>query len=126
MRAIAKYPVDFHMHSIRSDGELSPEMLVKRAAARSLKVISLTDHDTVAGIDEALDTASAYDLDVVPGIELSAWLDREIHILGFFIDHSCPTLKAKLATLSERRKDRLRLICERLATLGCPLMRKRF
>ncbi|MEE2787684.1 MAG: PHP domain-containing protein [Myxococcota bacterium] len=121
MRVIAKYPVDLHMHSIKSDGEMSPKALVQRAVSRSLKAIAITDHDTVAGVEEALEAAAEHELDIVPAIEVSAWLDREIHILGFFIDHTCPALAARLDALAANRQDRIREICDRLDEVGCPL-----
>lgn len=78
--------VDLHLHSTASDGSLSPSALVWAARAGGLDVISVTDHDTVAGIAEAM-TALPAAMHVIPGVELSTTLDAlELHILGYFVD----------------------------------------
>lgn len=79
--------IDLHVHSTCSDGTLTPTQLVTEALNAGLSVIALTDHDTVAGIDEIMKAAADTSLMVIPGIELSALAEgREIHILGYHID----------------------------------------
>lgn len=84
--------IDLHVHSNKSDGTLSPALLAAHAAERGLKAIALTDHDCVAGIKEANAAAKKLlvggaPLRIVPGVEISAdYKNRDIHILGLFID----------------------------------------
>jgi len=82
--------VDLHIHSSASDGRLSPEEVVQESARRGLRVIALTDHDTVAGIAPALAAAKAFpELTVIPGVELSTDEPQgEVHVLGYFIDYT--------------------------------------
>ena len=84
--------VDLHTHSTASDGTLSPTELVEYAYSKGLSAIALTDHDTTAGIKEALSAAERMrgegkDIELIPGIELSSgYRGKEIHIVGLFID----------------------------------------
>ena len=74
--------VDLHVHSKASDGTLSPTELVKAAAKCGLAAFALTDHDTVYGVDEAINAAANLNLKVIPGIEIStSYKDKEIHIV---------------------------------------------
>lgn len=80
--------IDLHIHSTASDGSLTPTEVVNRANDLGLTAMALTDHDTVAGIDEALEAAKDLDMEVIPGIEVSCiYKGKEIHILGLYIDH---------------------------------------
>src|SRR5580698_6017501 len=91
--------IDLHTHSTCSDGALSPADLVGRAAAAGVEVLALTDHDTVAGLDEALRGAQASGIRFVPGVEISAaWRSQAIHVLGLWIDPSSPELRSMLQT----------------------------
>src|SRR5262245_36442409 len=75
--------VDFHTHSHCSDGVLSPAALVARAGERKVSVLALTDHDTVAGLDEARAACASAAIRFVPGVELSAlWRGQTIHVVG--------------------------------------------
>ncbi len=80
---------DFHVHTSSSDGILSPKDVVYRAYKNNVKYISITDHDTVSGLEEAFIESQKYDISFIPGIELSTQYNNEsIHILGFFKDKS--------------------------------------
>jgi len=105
---------DLQSHSTRSDGELAPAGVVATAAAAGVKLMALTDHDTVDGVGEALDAGARHDVRVVSAVELSA-LDGalDLHILGYRIDHASPTLAA---TLTAWRADRARRV-DRMADL---------
>ena len=81
--------VDLHVHSNASDGSLSPTEVVLASNEAGLTAIALTDHDTVSGVAEALESADSLDLEVIPGVELSCFYkEKEIHILGLYIDHN--------------------------------------
>lgn len=104
--------IDLHSHTVHSDGDRSPEQLLAEAAAAGIGVLSVTDHDTVSGLEECRVAAARHGVRFVPGIELSCELHgREVHILGHFLDPSSPAL-GKLATamLAERRERMERMV----------------
>jgi len=117
----ARYPIDLHMHSSMSDGTLSPTQLVAEAARRGARAIALTDHDTTAGLSEAREAGAKYGVTILAGIELSAWIGREVHILGYFVDPAHPELVAVTDRQRTGRERRARAICARLGELGMPL-----
>ncbi len=111
--------IDLHSHSRASDGELAAAEVAARAKAAGLHVWGLCDHDTVAGLPEGAEAAGRLGLRFVPGIELSAFLDRkEIHLLGHFVDPSHPELRRFEDFLAEHRRHRMEQIVEKLAALG--------
>ncbi len=78
---------DLHLHTNFSDGKLSPEQIVLKAKCSGLSAIAITDHDTIDGIAPSIEAGKKYNLEVIPGIELSAETDtKEVHILGYYID----------------------------------------
>lgn len=111
---------DLHCHSNRSDGWLSPREVVCRAAANGVRLLALTDHDEVGGIDEALVTARALgDIEVVPGVEISVSFRGEtVHVVGLAIDHRDPALTAGLARLRSGRMARAQRIGAALEAVG--------
>ena len=114
--------IDLHVHSNCSDGTLSPEEVVHYAKSKGLSAIALTDHDTVTGIDLALQKGLEIGITVVPGIEFSAdYMGKEVHILGYYIDYKQQELLEKLDALVESRKKRNLLILDKLAALNMPL-----
>jgi 3',5'-nucleoside bisphosphate phosphatase len=113
--------IDLHTHSNCSDGSLTPTELVARAAAAGVEVLALTDHDTVAGLEEAEHSAGVQRLRLVPGVEISAsWRAQAIHVLGLWIDPACAELRSALTTQGQRRRERMRKICSHLGKLGLP------
>lgn len=96
--------IDLHVHSNASDGTMSPAQLVSFALSKGLCAFALTDHDTVDGIDEAIRAAADTALEVVPGTELSCrYHEKEIHMLGLYIDHTSSAFKK---TLTRERSSR--------------------
>jgi 3',5'-nucleoside bisphosphate phosphatase len=115
----AGYPIDLHTHSLRSDGALSPADLVKRAAARGVKIQALSDHDTLSGVAEAAATGSALGVRIIPATELnteSEWGDA--HVLGYFVDPADSELEERLRWLRDNRGRRIELMVEKLNVLG--------
>ncbi len=113
--------VDLHMHSTASDGILDPAALVAYVAARGVKLMALTDHDTVAGVEAATAAARDLDLGFVAGVEISAsWRGRSIHVLGLAIDPASPALARALAAQQARREARAERIASRLDAAGAP------
>jgi 3',5'-nucleoside bisphosphate phosphatase len=113
--------VDLHTHSHHSDGSLAPADLVERAVGAGIRLLALTDHDTVAGVEEARQAAHGLGIELVPGVEISAaWRHQTIHVLGLWIDPRSRTLAGMLGSQSERRWQRIRKICGRLEQVGLP------
>jgi predicted metal-dependent phosphoesterase TrpH len=114
--------LDLHTHSTASDGRLSPGKLVEKSAAVGLEVIALTDHDTVAGLDEAWAAARTLQVTFIPGVEISTTHSGgECHILGYFLDYRSPALQELLQQFRESRLTRGHDMVKRLAELGLPL-----
>jgi predicted metal-dependent phosphoesterase TrpH len=113
--------IDLHTHSNCSDGALAPAALLAHAAAAGVEVLALTDHDTVAGVEQAGQSAALHGLTLVPGVEISAaWRAQSIHVLGLWIDPCSVQLLEVLDAQAERRRLRMRKICARLEKLGLP------
>ncbi len=108
-KIINNYPwpilIDLHLHTTKSDGNLTPSQLIKFVDTTDLQVISITDHDNINGINEAEKEVSIRkNLTLINGIELSTkYKDKEIHLLGYFIDTKSKLLKNKLDEIKEGR-----------------------
>jgi len=114
--------VDLHIHSTASDGTLTPSEVVRLALACGLRVIALTDHDTVSGVAEAQTAAAGTKLEVIAGVEINTAGDgTSLHMLGFYVDSQNPPLVEKLQTMREARLGRARKMIERLDEMGMPL-----
>src|SRR4030088_1105705 len=106
---------DLQSHSTHSDGELAAAEVVERAAASGVELLALSDHDTVSGVSEALSAGERLGIRVVRAVEISAVDDgapvgRELHILGYGIDHTGPLLTERLAEfLADREQRTLRM-----------------
>ncbi|MBM0490795.1 PHP domain-containing protein [Aeromonas jandaei] len=108
---------DLHCHTTASDGVLSPAELVRRAAEKEVEVLAITDHDTLAGLDEARSTIAAEQLPLrlVSGVEISTgWEHHEIHIVALGVDEKNPQLTDFLAGQQARREERAQEIGRRL------------
>ncbi len=111
--------IDLHSHSRASDGQHPVEEVAALAASAGVGVWALTDHDTVAGIAEAAAAAARRGVRLVPGIELSTFIDRrEIHVLGHFVDPESPAVRDFQALLEEKRRVRMGEIVQKLAEVG--------
>ncbi len=112
---------DLHVHTTASDGTLTPGDLVRMAVAKQLAAIAITDHDSVEGIADALSVArqARPSTTVIPGVELSAVHDgRDVHLLGYFVDHTDEELVRHLSDLRGARLARARAIVEALSDAG--------
>jgi 3',5'-nucleoside bisphosphate phosphatase len=112
---------DLHMHTTASDGIYSPKALVRKAKDCGLRTIAITDHDTLAGVDEAVSEGKAVGMDVIPGVEISTrYHGKGIDVLGYNIQ-DCLGLHNALASFREERKTRARRIIQRFEELGMPI-----
>lgn len=111
--------VDLHLHTYYSDGFFSPFEIVKKIQKTGTKIISITDHDNIGGLKEAIRTGLKEDIEVIPGVEISGeYMNREMHILGYFIDPNAPALKELLTEIQEERILRIKKIIAKLNELG--------
>jgi predicted metal-dependent phosphoesterase TrpH len=114
--------IDLHLHSSASDGLLAPPDLIDRVAAAGICTCSVTDHDTVAGLEEAAAAAAARGLRFLSGIEITAVADgRDVHMLGYGFDPASPQLAMFLSGQRAERRQRVRRLIGRLAELGMPV-----
>ena len=113
---------DLHTHTHCSDGAHAPADLVQRASDVGLRVLAVTDHDTVAGVAAAQEAAAQHALQVVTGVELSVSVEEtEVHLLGYGFDVEDPGLTAWLEDMQAARRERAREILDRLDALGVPV-----
>lgn len=111
--------IDLHLHSTASDGNYSPEQIIERAHELGLTTISLTDHDTIAGIKPAMIKGKQLGVEVIPGLELNTdYNGQEIHILGYYFDLSNPGLLTCLDKLKRAREYRVEGIVKKLRSIG--------
>jgi len=109
---------DLHTHTFHSDGTFSPEELVRRAKGKKLSLLSVTDHDSIAGVEAAIRAAGS-DLEILPGVELTvAFKNRELHVLGYGIRIDDSALTAFFAKMQIYRQDRIHKMIDRLRERG--------
>lgn len=114
--------IDLHVHSIFSDGTLTPQRIVEYAVKRKLAAIALTDHDTTDGVPIAQQHAQQFGVEVVPGVELSVEMpgrsDLELHILGYYLDYQDSSFQEKLSFFRKKRHERAEMMLEKLKDLN--------
>ena len=126
-RKMSARNVDLHVHSSCSDGTLSPRELVDYATEKNLAAFALTDHDTVDGLDEAIQYAAGLsaeqgNIEVIPGIELSTeYQGADIHVVGLYIDHNNRDFQGKLREFVDSRTTRNQKMCGLLTQAGVPV-----
>jgi predicted metal-dependent phosphoesterase TrpH len=114
--------VDLHTHSTCSDGRLTPRELVRMAHRNGVRRLALTDHDTTAGLVEAIAAAESLGVEIIPGIEFGTDIPgNEVHVLGLFVRHQDPRVQRALTLFQEGRVDRARGMVDKLAALGFPI-----
>jgi len=117
----ALHPVvaDLHAHTTASDGDFTPSGLVALAKQARLTALAVTDHDTLAGYPEAHATGVTLGVRVVPGVECTAvWGERELHVLGLFVDPADEEFRAHLAAVGRQRRARFLALIDALAAQG--------
>lgn len=107
--------VDLHVHSLKSDGSLTPSELVDKALSLNLRAFALTDHDCTDGLPEAMEYAKDKDVEVIPGIELSTGYNgKDVHIVGLDIDYKNESLQKWLTDFRASRDLRNQKMCDKL------------
>ena len=111
--------IDLHTHTTASDGTFSPAEVASMAKKAGLAAVAITDHDTIDGVDEALERGRDIGLEVVPGVEISAEFPTgTMHILGYYPDYRDGNFQKRLGILQEARKNRNPDIVARLNAAG--------
>ncbi len=114
--------VDLHSHTNYSDGFNSPKDLIDKAKGKGIEVLSITDHDNLAAIPEASEYGRQVGVEIIPGVEISSdIMDREIHILGYFVEPGNPEFERYLEFFRAERLKRADRIVKKLNTLGMSL-----
>ncbi|MFZ5652414.1 MAG: PHP domain-containing protein [Bacillota bacterium] len=117
---------DLHVHTTASDGTDSPEEVVARAASFGLGALAIADHDTVDGVEPAINEGRRRRLDVIPAIELGTDCEgREVHMLGYLVNIRCEEMLGRLAFFRSARMDRAARMVDRLQRLGFPVTYRR-
>lgn len=113
---------DLHVHTIFSDGTSTPAELISAAREANIDAVSVTDHDTVAGIGPATEIGLLKNVEVIPGIELTAEFEgAEVHILGYLLDYNNQVLLDKLQEVQNDRVERVYKIAGKLREIGVAL-----
>ncbi len=112
---------DLHCHSTASDGLLAPRDLAAKAAANSVTMLSLTDHDDTSGLAEARAEAEERGIRFIDGVEISVtWRGTTVHVVGLQIDPRTPVLREALGSIRQGRGKRAQKIAESLTAAGVP------
>lgn len=110
---------DLHTHTTASDGSYSPSKLVEYAKKKGAKAIAITDHDTIDGLQEALERGVLIHQKVIPGIEITTVAEScEIHIVGLFVDINNEQFCKEVKSLSLSRKERNKKMIDKLSKNG--------
>jgi len=110
---------DLHLHTNYSDGKLTPFQLIDLSVKSGLSIISITDHDNVNALEQAVEYGNQKGIQVIPGVEISADLDdQEVHILGYFIDYKNQKMLEFLSASRELRINRNEKIVRKLNEMG--------
>jgi len=113
------FKADLHTHTTFSDGALTPKELLNLAKVKKISTISITDHDTIDGIEGAINYGVTIGIDVIPGLEISTDVEgKEVHLLGYFIDYKNTELKKYLKFFRDERAQRAKRIIKKLNKLG--------
>ena len=111
--------IDLHMHTNHSDGYYSPLELINKVREKNLNIISITDHDSTNALEEAITIGKDFGVEVIPGVEVSTDIeDKEIHLLGYFVDIHNSELIKYLSFFREERYHRAKRIIRKLNNLG--------
>ena len=111
--------IDLHSHTTASDGQYSPTELVKKASEHNIKLLAITDHDTINGLEEAKNAGEQYGVKIIPGIEINITAPRgEFHLLGLGITDISPSMKEILNNVIKTRHQRNEEMIQKMKKAG--------
>ena len=114
--------IDLHVHTTASDGQYTPAQIIQKAAEKNIKVIAITDHDTIGGLQEALQEGKKQGITVVPGIELNITFPTgEFHLLGHGLKEPSKSLLYIVENVIKNRNDRNLQIIQKMNEDGVPI-----
>lgn len=113
--------IDLHIHTTASDGQYEPGELISKAISEGIQVISVTDHDSIGGIEAGQKRAQELNIEFIPGIEISVAGAKEMHILGYYIDINSKPILSMCERFIELRKERANKIIDYLTVKGVPI-----
>jgi 3',5'-nucleoside bisphosphate phosphatase len=119
-------PVDLHTHTTASDGTLSPSALFSKALELKIRVLSITDHDSTAGLEAIQPLLAAHpEIRVIPGLEMSAEGELPCHLLAYFVDTQAAGFQEKLSEFRRKRLERIATMTKKMNALGIPVSYER-
>lgn len=111
--------LDLHLHTTHSDGSCTPTEVIGLAHQAGVTALAITDHDITSGIPEAIAAGEQYEIEIIPGVEISSLMgSSELHILGYFLDWQDNALNQRCKSLRDSRHHRNPQIVDRLRSLG--------
>ncbi len=110
--------LDLHIHTTASDGTFTPEQVVRMAKRKGFTLVSVTDHDTMGGVKEALAAGRECNVEVIPGVEISAGVEMEVHMLGYGMSPDHPRMVAMMEDMKRARVERMVAIIDNLKGMG--------
>lgn len=114
-----RYKSDLHIHTFHSDGVYSPAEVIDRAKNSGIGVISITDHDSVNALPEAIEYGKKKGIEIIPGVEISTDINNiEVHLLGYFINYNDDEFNKYLTFFRDERLHRAKRIVQKLCNLG--------
>lgn len=113
--------LDLHIHTTASDGTCTPEQVVRLAKKKGFSLISVTDHDTMGGVKEAMEAGEKWNVEVIPGVEISAGVQLEVHMLGYGMQPDHPVMVEMMEDMRAARVERMVRMIENLRKMGIPI-----
>ena len=113
--------LDLHIHTTASDGTCTPEQVVRMAKKKGFSLIAITDHDTMDGVKEALAAGARENISVIPGVEISAGVELEVHILGYGMSPDHPVMVERMEDMRAARVERMVRMIDNLQRMGVPI-----
>ena len=110
--------VDLHVHTTASDGLLSPTEIISKAKENGITTIAIADHDTIDGIAEGMNAAESLGIILIPALEISARHEKQIHMLGYFVDYKDPKFQTFVNKLKNSREERNQKMLKKLENHG--------
>ena len=110
--------VDLHVHTTASDGLLSPTDIIAKAKENGLNTIAIADHDTIDGIPEGMKAANEKGIRLIPALEISAKHEKQVHMLGYFVDYKDLKFQSFVNKLKNSREERNQKMLKKLKNLG--------